>query len=145
MSCSPRSGARSRARMPRRGRARRALPTEEREMPEKIQLHVEPALRELVPGFLANRRKDLEVIGRALSSGNLEAIRVVGHNIRCFSRVYGFEELTALGEEIQQAAADASTLRIAHPQTQLASYLARIDFSEMDKPQETNGGEKARP
>ena len=114
-------------------------------MPEKIQLDVEPGLRELVPGFLANRRKDLEVIGRALTSGNLEAIRVVGHNIRCFSRVYGFEELTALGEEIQQAAADASTLRIAHAQAQLASYLSRIDFPEMNKPQEINGDEKARP
>jgi hypothetical protein len=119
-------------------------------MPEKIQLHVEPALRELVPGFLANRRKDLEVIGRALSSGNLEAIRVVGHNIRCFSRVYGFEELTALGEEIQQAAADASTLRIAHAQSQLASYLSRIDFPELGKVPGTlqapgGGGEKAQP
>src|SRR4051812_16506358 len=130
MCCLPPSGARSKARLPRRGRTRRALPTKENEMPEKIQLHVEPALRELVPGFLANRRKDLEVIGRALHSGNLEAIRVVGHNIRCFSRVYGFDDLTALGEELQQAATECSTLRIVHAQTQLADYLSRIDFSE---------------
>ena len=99
-------------------------------MNERIQLSVEPALRELVPGFLANRRKDVEAIGRALGSGNLEAIKVVGHNIRCFSRVYGFEELTALGEEIQQAATDASTLRIAHARARLAEYLSRIDFHE---------------
>jgi hypothetical protein len=98
---------------------------------DRIHLDVEPGLRELVPGFLANRRKDLEVIGRALHSGNLEAIRVVGHNIRCFSRVYGFDDLTALGEEIQQAAAECSTLRIVHAQTQLADYLSRIDFSEV--------------
>jgi hypothetical protein len=97
---------------------------------DRIHLNVEPGLRELVPGFLANRRKDLEVIGRALHSGNLEAIRVVGHNIRCFSRVYGFDELTALGEEIQQAATECSTLRIVHAQIQLADYLSRIDFSE---------------
>lgn len=114
-------------------------------MLEKIQLNVEPALRELVPGFLANRRKDIEVIGRALNSGNLEAIRVVGHNIRCFSRVYGFDELTALGEEIQQAAADASTLRIAHAQAQLAAYLSRIDFSPPGSSEpEADTGEKAQ-
>ena len=117
---------------------------------ERIRLQVEPELRELVPGFLANRRKDLEAIGRALHSGNLEAIRVVGHNIRCFSRVYGFEELTALGEEIQQAAADASTLRIAHAQSQLASYLSRIDFPGTGELQgkaraPEGGGEKAQP
>ncbi len=99
-------------------------------MSERILLSVDPALRQLVPGFLANRRKDLEVIGRALHSGNLEAIRMVGHNIRCFSRVYGFDDLTALGEEIQQAAVEASTLRIVHAQTQLADYLSRIDLSE---------------
>ena len=99
-------------------------------MNERIQLSVEPALRELLPGFLANRRKDVDLIGRALGSGNLEAIRVVGHNIRCFSSVYGFSELTAIGEEIQQAAADASTLRIAHARSHLADYLARVDFPE---------------
>jgi hypothetical protein len=99
-------------------------------MSDKIHLTVEPALRELVPGFLANRRKDLDVIGRALHSGNLEAIRVVGHNIRCFSRVYGFDDLTALGEEIQRAAAEQSTLRIVHAQTQLADYLSRLSFED---------------
>jgi HPt (histidine-containing phosphotransfer) domain-containing protein len=100
-------------------------------MTDKIRLDVEPGLRELVPGFLANRRKDLEAINRALHSGNLEAIRVVGHNIRCFSRVYGFDDLTALGEEIQQAAIECSTLRIVHAQTQLADYLSRIEFTEI--------------
>ena len=101
-------------------------------MNERIQLSVEPALRELLPGFFANRRKDVEAIGRALGSGNLEAIRVVGHNIRCFSSVYGFDELTAIGEEIQQAAADASTLRIAHARAHLADYLARVDVNAED-------------
>lgn len=95
---------------------------------ERIRLEVDPALRELVPGFLANRRKDLELIARALHSGNLEAIRVVGHNIRCFSRVYGFDDLIALGEEIHRAAEDRSTLRIAHAQSRLADYLSRVDI-----------------
>jgi hypothetical protein len=99
-------------------------------MNERIRLSVEPGLKELVPGYLANRRKDLEAIGRALNSGNLEAIRVVGHNIRCFSRVYGFDQLTALGEELQQAAVEQSTLRIAHAQNQLADYLSRIEVVE---------------
>ncbi|HWA37245.1 MAG TPA: Hpt domain-containing protein [Burkholderiales bacterium] len=95
---------------------------------EPIRLAVDPSLRALLPGFLANRRKDIEVIARALHSGNLEAIRVVGHNIRCFSRMYGFEALTALGEELQQAAQEESTLRIAHAQAQLADYLSRVEL-----------------
>jgi hypothetical protein len=96
---------------------------------ERIHLSVDPGLRSLLPGFIANRRKDIEAIGRALHSGNLDAIGVVGHNIRCFSRVYGFQELTAIGEEIRQAAAERSKLRIVHAQTQLADYLARVEVA----------------
>ena len=95
-------------------------------MGEPIELSVDPGLKELVPGFIANRRKDVETIGRALNSGNLDAIGVVGHNIRCFSRVYGFDDLTALGEEIQQAAAERSLMRIAHAQSRLADYISRL-------------------
>ena len=99
-------------------------------MSERIQLNVEPAFRELVPGFLANRRKDVDLIGRALGSGNLEAIRVVGHNIRCFSRVYGLDELTEMGEEIRSAAEECSTLRIVELRGRLADYLSRVELQE---------------
>src|SRR5688500_19966515 len=97
---------------------------------EKIRLNVEPGLRELVPGFLDNRRRDLERLRNALHSGDLAAIRDVGQNIRAFSRVYGFDELTALGEEIRCAADECSTLRIVHLQGQLADYLSRVELSD---------------
>ena len=96
----------------------------------KIVLHVEPALRELVPVFLESRRRDLERMRQALHAGDLDAIRDVGRNIRCFSRVYGFEELTALGEEIRCAADECSTLRIVHLQGQLADYLSRVEVPD---------------
>jgi len=99
-------------------------------MTEKIRLIVEPALKELVPDFLASRRRDLERMRQALHAGDLAAIRDVGQNIRCFSRVYGFDELTALGEEIRCAADECSTLRIVHLQGQLADYLSRIEVPD---------------
>jgi hypothetical protein len=99
-------------------------------MSDKIRLHVEPAIRDLVPGFIENRRRDLERMRQALHSGDLAAIRDVGQNIRCFSRVYGFDELTVLGEEIRRAADECSTLRIVHLQGQLADYLSRVEISE---------------
>jgi hypothetical protein len=96
----------------------------------KIRLSVEPSLKELVPGFLANRRRDLEALRLALHSGDLATVRDVGQNIRCFSRVLGFEQLTELGEEIRLAADECSTLRIAHLQAQLADYLERVEVSD---------------
>ena len=99
-------------------------------MTEKIRLKVEPVLKELMPDFLENRQRDLERMRRALRAGDLAAIRDVGQNIRCFSRVYGFDELTALGEEIRCAADECSTLRIVHLQGQLADYLSRLEVSD---------------
>ena len=99
-------------------------------MTQKIRLDVEPLLKELVPGFLENRRRDLERMRQALRAGDLAAIRDVGQNIRCFSRVYGIDELTALGEEIRCAADECSTLRIVHLQGQLADYLSRVEVSD---------------
>jgi hypothetical protein len=99
-------------------------------MTPKIRLIVEPALKELVPDFLDNRRRDLERMRQALHTGDLAAIRDVGQNIRCFSRVYGFDELTALGEEIRRAADECSTMRIVRLQGQLADYLSRVELGE---------------
>ena len=95
----------------------------------KIRLQVEPALKELMPGFLDNRRRDLERMRQALHEGDLAAIRDVGQNIRCFSRVYGLEGLTALGEEIRCAAEESCTQRIVLLQGQLADYLSRVELA----------------
>ena len=93
-----------------------------------MNLKIDPAVKDLMPSFIANRRRDLDAMRTALQAGNLAAIREVGHNVRAFSRVYGFDDLTALGEEIQQAADERSTLRIVHAQSRLADYLARVEF-----------------
>ena len=97
---------------------------------EKIVLRAEPSVKELLPGFLENRRRDLERMGEALHAGDLAAIRDLGQNIRCFSRVYGLADLTRLGEEIRCAAEECSTLRIVHLQGRLADYLSRVELPE---------------
>ena len=99
-------------------------------MENRIRLKVEPALKALMPEFLDNRRRDLERLRQALHEGDLAAIRDVGQNIRCFSRVYGLEGLTALGEEIRCAAEEASRQRIVVLQGQLADYLARVEIQQ---------------
>jgi hypothetical protein len=97
---------------------------------QKIPLRVDPPLKDLVPAFLENRRRDLERMRQALRAGDLAAIRDVGQNIRAFSRDYGFDDLCSLGEEIRCAADERSTLRIVHLQGQLADYLARVELQE---------------
>jgi len=97
---------------------------------DKIVLRAEPSVKELLPGFLENRRRDLERLHEALHAGDLAAVRDVGQNIRCFSRVYGLDELTEMGEEIRAAAESRSTLRVLELQRRLADYLARVELEE---------------
>jgi hypothetical protein len=97
---------------------------------DKILLRAEPAVKELLPGFLENRRRDLERMRQALHAGDLAAIRDLGQNIRCFSRVYGLDALTELGEEIRIAAEARSTLRIVLLHRRLADYLARVELQD---------------
>jgi len=97
---------------------------------DKIRLRAEPSVKELLPGFLENRRRDLERLREALHAGDLAAIRDLGQNIRCFSRIYGLDELTEMGEEIRCAAEECSTLRLVHLQGRLADYLARVELPE---------------
>ena len=99
-------------------------------MRDRILLRAEPSVKELLPGFLENRRRDLERLGEALHAGDLAAIRDLGQNIRCFSRVYGLDELTEMGEEIRSAAEECSTLRIVELQGRLADYLCRVELQE---------------
>src|SRR3954466_14601351 len=103
---------------------------------DKIVLRAEPSVKELLPGFLQNRRRDLERLHEALHAGDLAAVRDVGQNIRCFSRVYGLDELTEMGEEIRAAAESRSTLRVLELQRRLADYLARVELEE-----EMDGGQ----
>jgi hypothetical protein len=97
---------------------------------DKILLRAEPSVKELLPGFLENRRRDLERMGQALHAGDLAAIRDLGQNIRCFSRVYGLDELTELGDEIRIAAEARSTLSIVLLHRRLADYLARVELQD---------------
>ena len=99
-------------------------------MRDRILLRAEPSVKELLPGFLENRRRDLERMREALHAGDLAAIRDLGQNIRAFSRVYGIDELTELGEAIRSAAEERSTLRIVDLQGRLADYLSRVELQE---------------
>jgi hypothetical protein len=97
---------------------------------EKIVLRAEPSVKELLPGFLENRRRDLLRLREALHAGDLAAIRDLGQNIRVFSRVYGLDELTELGEAIRSAAEERSTLLIVQLEGRLADYLSRVELQD---------------
>lgn len=76
-------------------------------------------LEDLIPTYLANRKKELESLRQALEAGDFEQIRQIGHRMRGVGVSYGFDDVTALGKLLEDGAktGDKSAL-----QTHLDAY-----------------------
>ena len=86
-------------------------------------VHVDASLAELVPGFLDNRRTDLDAIASALARGDYDNVRILGHNMRGSGTGYGFTRITELGASLEQAAGRREAGEIVARAAELTRYL----------------------
>ena len=92
-----------------------------------IKVFVDRDLEDLIPGFMANRKRDIEKIDNALAVDDFETIRIVGHSMKGSGGGYGFDYVSELGSRIEQAAMtrDVSSIRSANED--LRAYLPQIE------------------
>lgn len=93
----------------------------------RILVRVESELRVLIPRFLSNRRRDLELIETNLSEQNFERIREIGHDMKGVGGGYGFERITELGAAIEDAAKRRDLDALASLASQYRTYLSDVD------------------
>jgi HPt (histidine-containing phosphotransfer) domain-containing protein len=93
---------------------------------EKVIVHVDPEIADLIPGFLENRRKDAQTMGAALTEGDFETIRILGHSMKGAGGSYGFDAITGIGKSLEQAAEDRDAERIEQSLQELSVYLDRL-------------------
>jgi len=96
-------------------------------MSEKIVVEIDPDLEELIPGFLENRKKDVDSLNAALDSGDLETLRSVGHSLKGVGGGYGFAMITDIGADIEAAAKVKDMDTIRDLIARLADYLDRVE------------------
>ena len=96
-------------------------------MSDRIAVIIDPDLADLVPGFLNNRRRDVDRLKALLEVDNFADIRMIGHNMKGAGGGYGFDPITDLGGTIERAALACDTQTIEQSIAQLADYLARVD------------------
>ncbi len=94
---------------------------------DKILIQGDPDLEELIPGFLQNRRKDVEKLRACLESGDFEVMRVLGHSMKGAGGGYGFDAITEFGARIEEAAKAGDDATITAVTRELASYLERVE------------------
>ena len=94
---------------------------------EKIVVHADNDLEDLIPGFLNNQDRDAEKIKVLLGSGDYESIQRMGHSMRGSGGGYGFDEISEIGTRIEQAAKDRDKSEILLQVEGLLNYLGCIE------------------
>jgi len=91
-----------------------------------ITVRVRAILKDMIPGFLESRRKEVEAIRLALGSEEFESIRVMGHNMKGIGSSYGFPPITEFGRQLETAAVAKTPDEIIKAVDELADYLSRV-------------------
>jgi len=93
----------------------------------KVTVYIDPDLAEIVPGFLENRRRDVQILQTALQQNDLETIRVVGHRMKGDGGGYGFNTISVIGETLELAAVRQDRPAIERLTLELNDFLTRLD------------------
>lgn len=91
-----------------------------------ITLYIDQGLEEIVPGFLENRRRDVQTLETALQENNLAQIRMIGHRMKGDGGGYGFDAISLVGTALEQAAAREDRSAIRRHTAELIDFLARV-------------------
>lgn len=94
---------------------------------EKIVVQVDADLEDLIPGYLQNRRQDVDPILEAVDKQDFETIRVLGHTMKGTGGGYGFDAITEIGRDLETAAKEANVLAIRQKAAALLAYLQAVE------------------
>lgn len=98
----------------------------DREQQEKIRIEIDSELSPIVPEFLEKRRGDCSLIRNYLAEGTFREIHVLGHRMKGAGGSYGFDDISEIGETIENAAAEGDQETVSSSVQRLSDYLDRI-------------------
>lgn len=93
-----------------------------------VQVTVDKDLEDLIPGFLANRQRDIEKVEALLANGDLDGIRIIGHSMKGSGGGYGFPFITEIGAGLERAAIARDADIIRNAISELRHYLAQVEI-----------------
>ena len=93
---------------------------------EIIIAHLDPDLRDPIPGHLENRQKDVTTIKNALKAADFGKIRVLGHSMKGSGGGYGFLPISKIGEALEKCAKNKDSDSIKNHLAELSDFLERV-------------------
>src|SRR5208337_5492365 len=92
-------------------------------MPDRVIVEVDEDLSDLIPGFLAHKRTDIDSIFEAVARRDYAAIGRIAHRIKGEGGSYGFDSMTEMGRSLEHAAAIRDNGSVTTLARQLLRYL----------------------
>jgi HPt (histidine-containing phosphotransfer) domain-containing protein len=83
-------------------------------------------LAEMSPAYLDNCRLDVLTMLAAVASGDFQVVTILGHNLRGSGGGFGFQMITDIGAELEQAADAADTAVSRRWLGELSDYLDHL-------------------
>ena len=95
---------------------------------EPILVEAPPEVEELVPEYLAERKREVAIFHKLMAQSDFERIRILAHNMKGNGRSFGFPELTVIGAAMERSAREASASALAGQLLELTGYLDRVQL-----------------
>lgn len=91
-----------------------------------ILVEISRELQSLVPEYLKNRHRECEELDRLLRSGETGDIYLLAHRMKGSGGSIGFDEISEIGEALENAVNRADGEGIRSGVERLKEYLARV-------------------
>jgi HPt (histidine-containing phosphotransfer) domain-containing protein len=95
----------------------------------KIIVKVDHDIKELIPGFIVNRYEDIKLLNIYLEKRDFESIVRLGHSMKGFGAGYGFDAISLIGEQLEDAAKNELTKEISYQIDALLEYMEQVEIA----------------
>jgi HPt (histidine-containing phosphotransfer) domain-containing protein len=96
---------------------------------ESFTVIVAKDLEDLIPTFMTNRRKELELLRVALASADFEQLRQLGHRMKGVGNSDGFERISIFGKEVEDGARSGNRGSLEATIAAYNAYLANVQIT----------------
>jgi len=93
-----------------------------------IKVTINGALKELIPGYLENRNRDILALKGSLKTGDFESIRFLCHQIKGHGASYGFSQLSTIARGMEEVAESCDGKAVGEFLVQFEDYLKRLEL-----------------
>jgi CheY-like chemotaxis protein/HPt (histidine-containing phosphotransfer) domain-containing protein len=90
----------------------------------------DPDTAPLVPGFLQNRREDVDAIRTLIDAADFGRVQALGHKMKGTGKSYGFAEISRIGAAIELAAHQNDAIALERLVNDLSDYLDRVKVQQ---------------